>query len=104
MMCMSSFLTNFLVTIFAFMIFELPVNLSETFHQVKGNEISRAPTFHIDPINSSSNKQGSSKVNPIAQSFIPFVVIAPTLFEERDTDHYLPLFAQYRSKDYFLLI
>lgn len=104
MMSMSSILTNFLAIIFAFMIFELPVNLSEKFHEVIGNEISRAPTFHIDPISTSSNKQSSSKLNPIAQNFIPLVVIAPTLFEERGFDHYMPLFAQYRPRDYFLLI
>lgn len=103
-MSMSHIITNLMVTVFAFMIFELPVSLSESFHQVKVNEISSVPTFQLDPINSSSNKNSSGKLNPIAQNFIPFVVIAPTLFEERDHDHYLPLFAQYRTKDYFLLI
>jgi hypothetical protein len=101
---MHSFVSQILVTIFAFMIYELPVSISETYHQVKGNEISHAPMFTIDPISSSSMKNNNYKINPIAQDFIPLVVIAPTVYEERDIDHYLPLFAQYRTKDYFLLI
>lgn len=101
---MQTLVSHILAAVFAFMIYELPVSISETFHQVMETEISHAPIFNIDPINSSSSKNNNNKLNPIAQDFIPLVVIAPTLYVDRDHDHYLPLFAQYRPKDYFLLI
>lgn len=101
---MTPIISHILATIFAFIIFELPGSLNESFQLVKGNEITRAPMFSIDPINSAGDKNSNNKLNPIAQPFVPLVVIAPTLFEVRDYEHYLPLFAQYRPKDYFLLI
>ncbi len=101
---MGTLVSHILATVFAFMIFELPASVTESFQLVKGEAISRAPMFSIDPINSSEDKNSSNKLNPIAQHFIPLVVIAPTLFEERDHLHYLPLFAQFRPRDYFLLI
>lgn len=101
---MSSLVSQILATVFAFILFELPASLNESFQMVKGDEIAHSPMVNLDPINSSKDKNSHSKLNPIAQQFIPLVVIAPTLFYERDCDHYLPLFAQYRPKDYFLLI
>ena len=85
------------------MLYELPVTLAESFDEVKGTQLSSAPYFHVDPITHSSQKSGT-KLNPIAQNFIPVVVLAPTLYEERDFTYYLPLFAHSRTKDFFLLI
>ncbi len=68
------------------------------------HHIARVPTVEVDPISHQSRFNPNAKLNYIADSFIPIVILAYNLFEDRDFAYYLPLYNLNRQKEYFLLI
>lgn len=67
-------------------------------------QVSSIPVVDVDPLTYRTRITPDAKLNYIADSFIPMVILAFNLFEERDFTYYLPLYNLHRQKEYFLLI
>ena len=67
-------------------------------------ELSNTHALNIDPIRNPSIRENSKHQNYIADPFFPLVVLAHTLYEERNFTFYLPVYELHRRKNFFLLI
>lgn len=67
-------------------------------------ELSNTPVLNIDPIRNPSSGDNSKHQNYIAEPFIAIVVLAHSLYEERNFSFYLPCYELHRQKDFFLIV
>lgn len=73
-------------------------------HSTTDFEFAPMPEIKIDPLQNPTSRGNSKQLNYIADPFIPMVILAHTLYDERDITFYLPLYELHRSQQLFLRI
>lgn len=101
---MKSVFLNLLVLLIALVALDFnpaPVNNS---HASKTHQLAQIPELDIDPFTTPSVRESQKQQNYIADPFIPIVILAHTLYHDRDISFYLPVYELHRSERFHLLI
>lgn len=99
---MKSFILRLILVLVAVMAFNVDVPESKV--SSIQHALSQIPFFDIDPVRDPTSRTSDKKINYIAEPFIAIVVLADSLYKERDFTFYLPCYELHYRQRHFLLI
>lgn len=100
---MSSRFLRLLLVLIAFMAFDGHSNDIRPFTSAD-YEFAKNPDLRIEPLQNPASRGSFKQLNYIADPFFPIVVLAFSLYEERDFTFYLPRYELHHENQFFLLI
>ncbi|MFL5785693.1 MAG: hypothetical protein ACJ76H_13840 [Bacteriovoracaceae bacterium] len=100
---MKSIVLNIVILLIAFMALDFDVPASQSDFS-SDHQIAKIPQLDIDPLRNPTSRENSSKLNYIAEPFFPIVILAHSLYDDRDISFYLPVYELHHQNHFFLLI